>query len=171
MSDRKRSFNVIGKPRRRVDGRAKVTGGTRFADDMTLPRMVHCKLLRSPHPHARIVSIDTSRAGALDGVLLVLTGADLPIAFGILPVSQDEEALCGERVRFVGDPVAAVIAREEATAADALAKFLACNVGHGDERLVIDSRDFIDRTNVGVIEYRSGAGFLQKACAFLFIGE
>ena len=54
MSARER-FDVIGKPRRRVDGRAKVTGQTRFADDIVLPRMLHAKLLRSPHPHARIV--------------------------------------------------------------------------------------------------------------------
>ena len=49
-----RPFQVVGKPRRRVDGRAKVTGQTRFADDLNLPRMLHCKLLRSPVPHARI---------------------------------------------------------------------------------------------------------------------
>ena len=61
------THRIIGKPRRRVDGRAKVTGQTRFADDIMLPRMLHCKLLRSTHPHARIVRIDTSRAAALDG--------------------------------------------------------------------------------------------------------
>ena len=113
-------FNVIGRARRRVDGRAKVTGRTIFADDLVLPRMLHCKLLRSPLPHARINSIDTSRARAANGVHLVLTGKDVPIEFGILPVSQDEEALCNEKVRFVGDPVAAVIARDEQTATEAL---------------------------------------------------
>jgi 4-hydroxybenzoyl-CoA reductase alpha subunit len=111
---------VIGKARRRVDGRAKVTGQTRFADDIVLPRMLHGKLLRSPHPHARIVRIDTSRAEALPGVHLVLTGAAFSIPYGILPVSHDEHALCPDVVRFVGDPIAAVIARDEATAADAL---------------------------------------------------
>jgi 4-hydroxybenzoyl-CoA reductase alpha subunit len=113
-------FNVIGVPRRRVDGRAKVTGRTLFADDIVLPRMLHCKLLRSPHPHARIARIDVSRALAHPGVHLVLTGKDLPIEYGILPVSQDETALCVDRVRFVGDPVAAVVAREELIAFDAL---------------------------------------------------
>jgi len=111
---------VIGVPRRRVDGRAKVTGQTRFADDIFLPRMAHCKLLRSPHPHARIRSIDTARALARQGVYLVLTGKDLPIQYGILPVSQDEQALCLNQVRHVGDPVAAVVAREELTAFDAM---------------------------------------------------
>ena len=113
-------FRVIGVPRRRVDARAKVTGQTRFADDIFLPRIAHCKLLRSPHPHARIRKIDTSRALAHPGVYLVLTGKDLPIEYGILPVSQDEQALSVDRVRHVGDPVAAVIAREELTAFEAL---------------------------------------------------
>src|SRR5437867_2116044 len=113
-------LRVIGFPRRRVDARAKVTGQTRFADDIFLPRMAYCKLLRSPHPHARIRKIDTSRAAAHPGVYLVLTGKDVPIQYGILPVSQDEQALCVDRVRHVGDPVAAVIAREELTAFEAL---------------------------------------------------
>ncbi len=113
-------LRVIGVPRRRVDARAKVTGQTRFADDIFFPRMAHCKLLRSPHPHARIRKIDVSRALAHPGVYLVLTGKDVPIEYGILPVSQDEQALCVDHVRHVGDPVAAVIAREELTAFEAL---------------------------------------------------
>ena len=113
-------MNIIGTPRRRVDARAKVTGQTRFADDLALPRMLHCKLLRSTVPHARIVRIDFSKALAHPGVHLVLTGRDFPIPYGILPVSQDEHALATDRVRFVGDPVAAVIARDELTAFEAL---------------------------------------------------
>src|SRR2546423_5273608 len=113
-------MNTIGKPRRRVDARAKVTGQTRFADDITLPRMLHCKLLRSTLPHARIVRVDAARALAHPGVHAVLTGRDFPIPYGILPVSQDEHALTPDRVRFVGDPVAAVVARDEPTAVEAL---------------------------------------------------
>ncbi|HYS77024.1 MAG TPA: molybdopterin cofactor-binding domain-containing protein [Burkholderiales bacterium] len=113
-------LDVIGKARRRVDGRAKVTGLTRFADDVILPRMLHCKLLRSPHPHATVGSIDVSRAQAHPGVHLVLTGKDFPVTFGILPVTQDEYPLAPERVRYVGDPVAAVVARDEQTAFEAL---------------------------------------------------
>jgi 4-hydroxybenzoyl-CoA reductase subunit alpha len=120
LKDTRDEFRVIGVPRRRVDARAKVTGQTRFADDIFLPRMAHCKLLRSPHPHARIRKIDASRAAAHPGVYLVLTGKDVPIRYGILPVSQDEQALCVDHVRHVGDPVAAVIAREELTAFEAL---------------------------------------------------
>jgi len=115
-----KQLRVIGVARRRVDARAKVTGQARYADDISLPRMAHCKLLRSRHPHARIKRINTSRAAAHPGVYLVLTGKDVPIEYGILPVSQDEQALCVDRVRHVGDPVAAVIAREELTAFEAL---------------------------------------------------
>jgi 4-hydroxybenzoyl-CoA reductase subunit alpha len=120
MSETRQPRNTVGKSRRRVDGRAKVTGATRFADDVVLPRTVHCKLLRSKVPHALIKSVDTSKAEKHPGVLLVLTGKDFPITFGILPVSQDEDPLCRDRARFVGDPIAAVIAKDEATAADAL---------------------------------------------------
>lgn len=119
MSDKK-TFNHIGKPRRRVDGRSKSTGQTLFADDMTLPRMLHCKLVRSIHPHALIKGIDTSRAEAAPGVKLVLTGETMPIAYGILPVSQDEHPLCRDKVRHVGDPVAAVIAETELEAENAV---------------------------------------------------
>ena len=113
-------FDTIGKPRRRVDGRAKATGQLRFADDLALPRMLHCKLLRSLHPHAVIESIDVSRAAQHPGVHLVLTGEQFPVPYGIMPVSQDEHALARERVRYVGDPVAAVIAIDEQTADQAL---------------------------------------------------
>ncbi len=112
-------MRVVGTPRRKVDAAAKVTGELRFADDLSLPRMLHCKLLRSRYPHARIESIDTSRAEALPGVVAVMIGRELPIPFGILPVSQDEHALAPDRVRFVGDPVAAVAALDEDTAAEA----------------------------------------------------
>src|SRR5919106_515459 len=113
-------MKVLGKPRRRVDGRAKVTGQTRFADDVVLPRMLHLKMLRSPHPHALIEEIKIEKARAHPGVHLVLTGKDFPVTFGILPVSQDEYPLAPEHVRYVGDPVAAVVARDEQTAAEAL---------------------------------------------------
>ena len=113
----KHEFTVIGRPLPKIDAWAKVVGETRYADDLVMARMAHGKLLRSIHPHALIKLIDTSRARALPGVYAVITGADLPrVKFGILPVSQDEEALCNERVRMVGDAVAAVAAQDEETA-------------------------------------------------------
>src|SRR6185369_5234049 len=106
-------LKVVGKPLRKVDARAKCTGQTRFADDIVLPRMLFAKLLRSPVPHALIKNIDISKALALPGVVAIITGKELPIPYGILPVSQDEHALCIDKVRFIGDPVAAVAAIDE----------------------------------------------------------
>src|SRR4051812_27873847 len=117
---KKDRFDVIGKARRRVDGRSKVTGSVRYADDLSMPRMLHAKLLRSPHPHAVIEKIDIESASRHPGVHLVLTGQDFPVPFGIMPVSVDEYPLARERVRYVGDPVAAVIAKDEQTATEAL---------------------------------------------------
>ncbi|HSE21849.1 MAG TPA: molybdopterin cofactor-binding domain-containing protein, partial [Pyrinomonadaceae bacterium] len=113
-------LNVIGKPFRKVDARAKCVGQTKFADDIVLPRMLFCKILRSHLPHALIKKIDFSKALALPGVLAVIIGKDLPIPYGILPVSQDEHALCIDKVRFIGDPVAAVAAIDEDVAFEAM---------------------------------------------------
>src|SRR5687768_348446 len=115
-----KDFKVIGKPFRKVDARAKCVGQTKFADDIVLPRMLFCKILRSHLPHALIKNIDVSKALALPGVFAVITGKDLPIPYGILPVSQDEHALCIDKVRFIGDPVAAVAAIDEDIAFDAM---------------------------------------------------
>ncbi len=117
-------MKLVGRPLPKVDAATKVTGRALYADDIVLPRTLHCKILRSPHPHARILSIDTSGARRIPGVVAVITGADLPIKFGILPVTQDERALEHEKVRYVGDPIAAVAALEEeiaAAACDAIA--------------------------------------------------
>ena len=106
-------LKIIGKPFRRVDGRAKVTGQTQFADDLQFPRTAYVKLVRSTVPHARIKNIDFSAALAMEGVLGTLIGEELPDKFGILPVSEDEHALAVDTVRFVGDALAAVAAVSE----------------------------------------------------------
>jgi 4-hydroxybenzoyl-CoA reductase alpha subunit len=118
--DSEKPLRVVGKPFRKVDARAKCTGQTKFADDIALPRMLYCKILRSHEPHALIKHIDISKALALPGVLAIITGNDMPIPYGILPVSQDEHALCIDKVRFIGDPVAAVAAIDEDVAFDAM---------------------------------------------------
>jgi len=115
-----KNLNVVGKPFRKVDARAKCVGQTKFADDIVLPRMLFCKMLRSHLPHALVKSIDVSKALAMPGVFAVVTGKDFPIPYGILPVSQDEHALCTDKVRFIGDPVAAVAAIDEDVAFDAM---------------------------------------------------
>ena len=143
-------LRVVGKALRKVDATAKVTGATKFADDLFLPRMLYAKLLRSPHPHARIVSIDTSQAAALPGVHAVLTGKDIPIPFGILPVSQDEHALALDKVRFVGDPVAAVAATSEETATAALGRIA---VQYEPLRPVTDALDALAHPEPRIHDY------------------
>jgi 4-hydroxybenzoyl-CoA reductase alpha subunit len=115
-----REFSVIGQRLRKVDGYGKVTGATIYADDMVLPGMLHGKILRSPHPHARILSIDTSAAEAIPGVHAVVTGREMPVEYCIIPWTRDEYPLCVDRVRYIGDGVAAVAAVDEDTANRAL---------------------------------------------------
>ncbi|MEM7354652.1 MAG: molybdopterin cofactor-binding domain-containing protein [Acidobacteriota bacterium] len=114
---------LVGTPFRRVDGRAKVTGQTRFADDLDFPRMAFMCLKTSPSPHAAIRHIGLDKAAAMPGVLGILTGEDVPTPYGILPVSEDEHALALDKVRYVGEPVVAVAALSEEqarAAADAI---------------------------------------------------
>jgi CO/xanthine dehydrogenase Mo-binding subunit len=99
----------VGQPVRRVDGIAKVTGRARYAGDVALPGMIFGRCLRSPHPSARIVSIDVTKAKALPGVRAVLTGADVPdTRYGRM--CKDIPVLAQGVVRFVGEKVAAVAA-------------------------------------------------------------
>ena len=151
-------LKVVGQALRKVDATAKVTGTTKFADDLSLPRMLYAKLLRSPHPHARIVAIDATGALALPGVKAVLTGRDLPIPFGILPVSQDEHALALDKTRFVGDPVAAVAATSEEVATAALERIV---VQYETLRSFPDALDAVAHPEPQIHDY-ADAGNLHK---------
>ena len=117
MSD----FSVIGHRLPKVNTWDHLTGRAKYADDIFLPRMLYGRLLRSPHAHARIVSIDVSRALAHPGVIDIVLGPDMPELMGIMPSTQDETALAVDKVRYVGEPVAAVAAVDEDTAFEALA--------------------------------------------------
>jgi 4-hydroxybenzoyl-CoA reductase alpha subunit len=155
---------VIGKALRKIDAVAKVTGVTRFADDLAFPRMLYCKLLRSSHPHARIASVDVAAALRVDGVVAALTGKDLPIPFGILPVSQDEHALCVDKVRFIGDPVAAVAATTE-EAATAAVDLIA--VEYEPLRPIADAEDAVQHPEPRIHDY-GDAGNLHKLISLEF---
>ena len=102
------------------DGVAKADGSGIYADDIALPRMLHAKILRSPHAHARIRGIDLGAAEALPGVVGTLVGAELPVKYGVIPWTQDETALALEEVRHVGEAVACIAAVDERTADEAL---------------------------------------------------
>jgi 4-hydroxybenzoyl-CoA reductase subunit alpha len=113
-------FSIIGKRTAMIDAAEKTTGAGKYTDDLTLPGMLIGKILHSPYPHARIRRIDASRAEKLEGVVAVVVGQDAPNPYGILPVGHDEHALAIDKVRYVGDNVACVVAVSEAVAERAL---------------------------------------------------
>src|SRR6478752_3779242 len=113
-------FSVIGKRVALVDSAGKTTGAGKYADDLSLPGMLIGKILHSPYPHAIVEQIDASRALALEGVVTIVTGSDAPNKYGILPVGHDETALAVDKVRYVGDNVACVVATTESIAEQAL---------------------------------------------------
>src|SRR5579862_802349 len=113
-------LSVIGKATAMVDAAEKTTGLGKYTDDLALPGMLIGKILHSPYPHARIKKIDASRALAMPGVVTVVVGEDAPNKYGILPVGHDETALAIEKVRYVGDNVAGVVAETEGIAEAAM---------------------------------------------------
>ena len=117
-------YTVLNKPFHNIDGIAKVTGRAIYTFDVKLPSMLFGKILRSPHPHARILNIDTSKAERVMGVKAVVTGKDtLGVKQGLWRCAKelcDEEILARDKVRYIGDPLAAVAAVDEDTAEEAL---------------------------------------------------
>jgi len=113
-------FSVIGERLPRVDAREKVTGEAKYAADYSLPNMLWCKLLRSPYPHARILSIDTSKAERLPGVKAAVTAKDFGgWTWGWMPATRDEPPLAVDKVRYMAEAVAGVAAIDEDTAEEA----------------------------------------------------
>ncbi len=113
-------FHVIGKAMPKLDSYTRVTGQDQFTDDIFLPNMLYGKMLRSTMPHAKLLRVDVSRALQLPGVVAIATGEDMPVRYGILPSSADETVMAVDKVRYVGDPIACVVADDEFTAEEAL---------------------------------------------------
>lgn len=110
---------AVGVGRPYIEAEKKVKGTADYADDIQTKNALHCKFLRSIYPHAKIENIDISEAMKLEGVHYIATGKELPIKFGVLPISQDETAIAIDKVRYVGEIVAAVAADTEEIAASA----------------------------------------------------
>ena len=112
-------FSIVGKRVPRLEGPSKATGSERYTTDLFLPNMLFGKVLRSPHPHARILNIDTKEAERLPGVKAVITSKDMPnVKYG--GYVKDETPLAGDKVRYVGDALAAVAAVDESIAERAI---------------------------------------------------
>lgn len=107
------SKHIVGTGRPYIEAEKKARGSADYADDIRFKNALHCKYLRSIHPHALIEDIDTSEALKLEGVRYILTGSELPVKFGVLPISHDETALAVGKVRYIGEIVAAVAAESE----------------------------------------------------------
>ncbi len=140
--------DLIGKSVPRIDGVEKVTGSAVYTDDMSLPGMLHAKMLLSPHPHARIVGIDTAGARAAPGVKAVLTGADLPYRVGLYMV--DKPILADGKTRYAGEPVAAVAAVSEDAAREAVDLI---DVEYELLEPVLDARRALEKDSPLVHEY------------------
>ena len=118
---KERGYSVIGHSVPKKDGWVKVTGEAKFADDLYFPGMLHGKLLHSPHPHAKIIHIDSSRAEKLRGVRGIVTGKEFPgVLYGNFSHTRDYLPLAIDRVRYIGEEVAAVAAVDLDTAEEAL---------------------------------------------------
>ncbi len=113
------AYKTVGKAVPRLEGAEKVTGQTRYAADIDVPDALWAKLLRSPLPHARILKVDSSQATQLPGVHAVISGADIPLVLTGLRM-KDMPVLARDRVRYVGEPVAAVAAVSPEIAEEAL---------------------------------------------------
>ena len=125
--ERDDDLNEVGRPTQRQDAQGHVTGRSRFFDDYAMPGMLHMKFARSPHHHARIRSLDTREAAQMPGVVRILTSEDVPKKVHTLLIlldlgPDDEPPLAFGKVRYRGEPVAAVIAESEAVATAAAAK-------------------------------------------------
>ncbi|TMJ72206.1 MAG: 4-hydroxybenzoyl-CoA reductase subunit alpha [Alphaproteobacteria bacterium] len=103
-----------------VDGPEKVSGRAKYTADLIQPEMLAGRIYRSPYAHAQIIDVDISEAAKLPGVLAIVTGADCARTFGVLPIARSEHPLARDKVRYKGEPVAAVAALDEATAEKAV---------------------------------------------------
>ncbi len=152
-------FSILGRRLPKVNAWAHLTGTARYADDIRLPRMLHGRLLRSTQAHARIKRIDVSRALAHAGVVAILTGADMPEKMGIMPSTQDETALAVDKVRYVGEPVAAVAALDEDTAYEALSLI---DVEYEPLEPIFTIEEALERDDVKIHEHSKRANVFKE---------
>jgi CO/xanthine dehydrogenase Mo-binding subunit len=162
-------FRALGAPLPRLDADAKITGAARYAADLALPRMLHAKVLRSPHPHARVKRIDARRARTLAGVSAVVTRDELA---GLNPTYgyfiKDQPIVAIDKVRYIGDMVAAVAAESEAIALAALARIevgyeLLPTVATIEEALAPVAPALFEAPQIGIVPaYGAGASGVKE---------
>ncbi len=163
------NFRWIGQSMKRVEDPRLLAGQGRYIDDVVLPNMLHAAALRSPHAHARITSIDTSRAKALPGVALVMTGAEVAKVTGPLPCFAnppvEQRCVALDRVRHVGEPVAIVAAESRYIAEDALELI---EVEYEELPAVVDPEAAIKATGDAVLHPERGPSNVAMHRKFSF---
>ena len=157
----------VGKPRPYLDAQRKVKGSADYADDIVIKNALHCKFLRSIYPHAKIENIDVSEALKINGVHYIALGNELPVKFGVLPVSQDETAMAVSKVRYIGEIVAAVAADTEQIARDAC-KLIKVTYTPIKEFLTIDDSLVDAGNNERIHEYGKFNNNIQKKAELRF---
>lgn len=146
-------FSIIGKPVPMVDGSGKVTGRGIYTDDMKMSGMLYARIFRSVHPHAKILKLDTTSAEQVPGVIAVVIGKELTQKYGILPVGHDETALAVDKVRYVGEGVAAIAATSPEAAEEAISKI---EVVYEPLHAYFDALKSMDQPEVLIHEDRPG---------------
>jgi CO/xanthine dehydrogenase Mo-binding subunit len=159
----------IGKSLKRVEDPRLLTGQGRYVDDIDLPNMLHAAVLRSPHAHARIISIDVSAAAALPGVIAVLTGEDIAQSTGPLPCFAnppvEQRCVAVGRVRHVGEPVAVAVAESRYLAEDAVDLI---NVTYAELPAVVDPEQAIDASGEAILHPERGPTNVAHQRRFTF---
>ncbi len=120
--DDNNDLKIVGTPRPYIESEKKAKGKADYADDLKTKNALVCKILRSKMPHAILKNIDISEALQLEGVKYILLGNEIQEKFGVLPISNDETALAIDKVRYVGEPIAAIAAENESIAIEAIKK-------------------------------------------------
>src|SRR2546425_10357099 len=152
-------FSVIGRRLPKVNSWAHLTGQARYADDLFLPRTLYGPRPRPPRPPAPLRRLAAARAAAHPGVVAIVTGADMPGKMGIMPSTQEETALAVDKVRYVGEPVAAVAAVDEDTAFDALSLI---EVDYDDLEPIFTIEEALEREDVKIHEESKRANVFKE---------
>ena len=153
------NLSILGRRLPKVNSWAHLTGQAKYADDIVLPRMLYGRLLRSTQAHARIKKLDVSRALAHPGVVAIVTGKDMPEKMGIMPSTQDETALAVDKVRYVGEAVAAVAALDEDTAFEALSLI---DVEYEPLEAILSIEEALERDDVKIHEDSKRANVFKE---------
>ena len=157
------NLQVVGRSFPQVDSPEKVQGNAAYVGDISLPRMVHAKVLRSPHAHARILKIHTDKALRVRGVVAVLTGEDAPrTRWGV--IQNDQKVLAQDKVRYIGEEMAVVVADSEEVALEGLSQL---EVDYKPLPAVFDPEEALKRDDSNSLDFGRTVAHRVKRLTFV----